>query len=519
MPYKKAEDQAAAMRRYRARKKSAPVEYPEPPADPVEALATWARDKLIVPPGHPASGAPMELPGFAVEFLRDGWSAHESALCCARKNAKSAICAVLVLGHLAGPLRRPGWRGAVCSIGKEKAAELRGQIVAIAEASGIDIEVRRSPYPGSIKGAGGTQFDTLSADRGAGHASGFDLVLIDETGLLPERARDLLAGLRSSVSAKGGRLIHLSIRGDSPLYGEILNNPATVKAVHAAPDDCDIDDRDAWAAANPGLGTIKQESYMLAEVERIRGAPGDEPNFRAFDLNQELSPTEEMIITLDRLREMFVDDPPPREGRACLAWDFGEATSLTAAAAIWPESGRLELWLAAGDIPDLKTRGRRDDANYIEMESRGELTTYPGRIVPVGEFLADVAADLAGVEIAGAAADGWKDNECRDFLDRAGVGWPVEFRRTGQGKTGAADLRGFQRLAETGQLKLKPSLALTTAIRHSKVKRGATGNAYLNRAGKNSRIDVLSALIVAAGLSEPYFDREPEVPKVAGGMW
>ena len=56
---------------------------------------------------------------------------------------------------------------------------------------------------------------------------------------------------------------------------------------------------------------------MRAEVERVRGAPGDEPSFRAFDLNQNLDPTREMILSPDDLRACFTADPPPREGR-CL---------------------------------------------------------------------------------------------------------------------------------------------------------------------------------------------------------
>ena len=226
------------------------------PTDPVGALAAWAKDRLKVPPGHPAAGQPMALPEFALDFLRRGWGAHESALSVARKNGKSAICAVLALGHLAGPLRGQGWRGAIASVSKEKAAELRNQVAAIAEASGLDIRIRKSPYPGAIESATGT-LETLSADRTAGHASGFDLVIVDETGLMPERARELLAGLRSSVSAKAGRIVHISVRGDSPLFREILDNPATVTAVFAAPDGAALDDRAAWAAANPGLGTIK----------------------------------------------------------------------------------------------------------------------------------------------------------------------------------------------------------------------------------------------------------------------
>ena len=174
-------------------------------ADPVGALAAWASTTLIVPPGHPRSGEPMALPDFATDWLRAPWDAHESALSTARKNAKSAIAAVLALGYLVGPLRRPGWRGAIASISKEKAGELRRQVREIAEASNLDIRIRRSPYPGVIESSTGS-LDTLSADRTAGHASGYDLVIVDETGLFPLRARDLLAGLRSSVSARNGTI-------------------------------------------------------------------------------------------------------------------------------------------------------------------------------------------------------------------------------------------------------------------------------------------------------------------------
>ena len=124
--------------------------------DPVGALAAWASTTLIVPPGHPRSGAPMALPDFATDWLRASWDAHESALSTARKNAKSAIAAVLALGYLVGPLRRPGWRGAIASITKEKAGELRRQVREIAEASNLDIRIRRSPYPGVIESSTGS---------------------------------------------------------------------------------------------------------------------------------------------------------------------------------------------------------------------------------------------------------------------------------------------------------------------------------------------------------------------------
>ena len=250
----------------------------------------------------------MELPSFAADFLRDGWNAHESALTCGRKNAKSAILGVLGLGFLCGPLRRPGFRMAIASLTKEKATELRNQIQAIGEASGLDeLTYRRSPYPGAISSDTGI-IETLSSDRTAGHASGYDLVIVDETGLFPERSRELLAGLRSSVSAKGGRIIHISVRGDSPLFDEVLDNPMTVTAIYEAAADCELTDRQAWAQANPGLGTIKSLAYMEAESAASRNMyASDEPSFRAYDLNARLDPTKEMIFSPDDIRGCFVD--------------------------------------------------------------------------------------------------------------------------------------------------------------------------------------------------------------------
>ena len=479
------------------------------PADPVGELATWAAATLKVPPGHPAAGEPMALPGFAVDFLRDGWGAHESALTMGRKNAKSAICAVLALGCLIGPLRTPGWRGAIASVSKEKAAELRAQVAAIVEASGLDreVRVRKAPYPGKIETETGT-LEVLSSDRTAGHSSSFDLVIVDETGLMPERARELLAGLRSSVSAKGGRIVHISVRGDSPLFAEVLANPATVAHQYAAPDGCTIDDESAWEAANPALGTIKQRGYMASEVNRIRsGAPGDEPSFRAFDLNQPLSPTREMILSPDDLRGCFADDPPARDGPCYLGFDFGEATSSTAACAIWPASGRLETWQAFGDVPALSERAKRDSAPYVQMEARGELRTYPGRIVPPADFLADLQHDLAGCRVRAAGADSYKDSEVLDFLDRAAVRWPIGFRRVGAGKDGGRDVRAFQRLVIQRRFAMAENLSLATAIAKSTLRRDANGNPGIDRASSRGRIDVLSAAVIAAGLAEPAFDR------------
>ena len=484
---------------------------PSGPEDAVDALAAWAKETLIVPSSHRRlAGQPMVLTNWFQSFLRDAYKSQESVISVGRKNGKSAGAAILVLGHLCGPLRAPGFRAAVASISKEKAKTLRDQVEDIARASGLNVLVRHSPYPGSIETKFGI-FETLSGDRTAGHSSSFDLVICDETGLLKERDRDFVAGLRSSISAKGGKIIHLSVRGNSPMMGELLENPAVVSHIYEAKAGCALDDREAWAAANPGLADgIKQIEYLERESDRVRGTPGDENSFRALELNQRLNPSDEMICTVDDLAACFVRRPKPlpeRLGDAYIGLDIGEATSGTAACAVWPLTGRVELYLAFGDVPDLAARGRRDDAHYLAMKAAGELWTYPGRVVKPSSFLNDLQTALTGSRVRMTAADSYKSSEVSDYFDRARVPWPIEFRRVGAGKDGGHDVRAFQRLVLLSKIRIRESLALVDAIGKSTLRRDTNGNPGLDKARARGRIDVLSAAVIACGLSESQFDK------------
>ena len=51
-------------------------------------------------------------------------------------------------------------------------------------------------------------------------------------------------------------------------------------------------------------------------------------------------------------------------------------------------------------------------------KSGGELRLYEGRVVQLDKFLADVQTDLAGVHVAAASADSFKDKQAEDFMDR-----------------------------------------------------------------------------------------------------
>ena len=359
--------------------------------------------------------------------------------CCvwAAKNAKSAIVAVVLLAYMVGPMKRAGFRAGVASLSKEKARELGSQIEAISKSSALrGLRFWRARTSPAITAAGGS-IDILSADRNAGAAASYDLAIVDELGLMAEKHRPLVNSMRSSVSAKGGKFLALSVHGDGPFIPEVLERKgAAGLAVHhyRAAEGCALADEAAWDAANPGLSAgIKSIEYMRAEARRVAVTRSDESSFRALDLNQPGKPGSEMIFSLAEWQQCVVseDDLPPRTGECCVGFDLGGSSSMTALAVIWPDSCRLEVWGAFPGTPALKERARVDAAPYELMATRGELKVYAGRVTPVQEFLRDCAARLAGERVLAAGADRYRRSETEQFLEGANLRWPMNWRGMG----------------------------------------------------------------------------------------
>ncbi len=494
---------------------------------PVDRLAAWAQNVLRVPPGHPAVGEPMVLPDYGRRFLADAMQdqIREALLTMSRKNGKSAIVAVLVLGYLAGPLRAAGWRGAVCSINKQKAYELVRQARDIAAASGLTgLTFYRTPAPGRIEADHGGSLDILAADAAAGAASGYDLVIVDELGLMLEKDRELLSGLKSSTSARDGKFLAITIFGKGPFVPEMLerkDDPAV--AVHAyMPDEAaDPLDPATWAAGNPGLNAIKSERYMVDRARLVRGNTSDTKLFAAEDCNIPSEPLGEMICTVGEYLEVVereVAEQPPREGPAVVSVDAGGSTSMTAVVVAFPVTGRVEVYGAFPGDPDLLARGRHDGVGrrYQKLADLGQLRTYPGRSTPVTELLRDVAADLQGVRVLALGADRFRQSDVQDFLHDAGLRWSCIWRGTGASATadGSADIRAFQRcvLDQTITVCVGVDL-LSVAIAESEIRRDPGGNPALNRARVRGRIDALQAAVIAAGLTEQHRARSRRQPR------
>ena len=504
-------------------------------SSPAKAIARYAKRYLVVPPGHRNAGRPMVLPVFFRAFLDDAMQPDvtEAGLFCARKQSKSGCIAVTVIAHLdtiSGPfpdLR--GWRAGVLSISRAKAGELLVQIEAIAKASGIDyhkalrpdgIRAYRTPAPGRIVSPAGT-VEIESADRGAGHSSGFDYAIVDEIGLLLERHRALVAGMRSSVTAKGGKFLALSIWGSGAFVPEMVErraDPGVVVHLHQADPDLPIDDPENIRKANPGIAdSIVSLKHLLAEAKRVTRTSNDLPFFRAHHLNLPGSPTAEMLATVDDWRACETDDLPPRnDGRVVVGIDLGGNRSFCAAVAVWIDSlpSRVEAWCACPTIPGLDERGMTDAVGgiYERAAERGDLMALAGRTTPVHEFLRRVLTSLAGQRVIAVGADRFRKQDGITAFQKAGVTWPRVWRGAGRGEQadGSSDVRAFREVITNEEIAVRPNLMFRLAIEQATISTDGLGNPRIEKLTESNRIDLVQAGAIAAGLVKRYrLQRKP----------
>jgi len=520
----------SADRARRRKEKAAEVQAADywPPKCPANrsraaAVARWAAAELRVPPGHPDSGKPIRLAGFQADLLRAIYNPANKTLglSIARKNAKSATIAIVLLAALCGPTRAPGWRAIVCSLTAHLAKELRAQMLALADAARhpLPVKLRLTPYPGAFESDYG-RVDFLAADKSTGHAVGADLVLFDELGLLDESRRELVAALKSCVSARDGQFVAISIRGHSPMFAELETQAEAGLAwwrEYAAEPGCRPDDPSAWKAANPGLASgIKSRQYMQRRAGQALATPAELPQFLAHELNLPGDPDREGLVSLAAWQAIERLDCPELSGRVVMGIDLGQSVSMSAAVAVSLDTGAIRAWGAFAAEPGLRQRADADGvgAIYARIREAGQLGLMPGRVVAPGAFVTEALRRLIppGCNLVAVGVDRYRRAEAEQAL--RSVSAEVVFRGTGAHARadGSADVRAAQRLIQTRELSAEsPDELIRFGLAQTVLRFDGGGNPALDKSRSKARIDPISALVIACGLYEAKKDK--------GALW
>jgi phage terminase large subunit-like protein len=192
---------------------------------------------------------------------------------------------------------------------------------------------------------------------------------------------NLVTGMGKRAQALG-ICISTQAKNDLHFFSEMLDaepDPTVHVQLHAAPDECALDDREAWEAANPALGEFRDLKELEIAAERAMRMRGFEPAFRLLYLNNRVDGETGFITPADWDANGELFDPIDLEGQPCFGGlDLSSTRDLTALALYFPEQGCLLAWhwVPADTIGE---REERDRVPYSKWVADGLIEKTVGR--------------------------------------------------------------------------------------------------------------------------------------------
>lgn len=466
-------------------------------------------------------GQPLILEEFQQDFFRaifDGKRKVRRAIwSMARKNAKTVTIACLVLVFLIGPEAKLNSQIVSAAMSKDQAAlvfEMACKIIAMSPELSANIKIIPSKktligLPRNVK------YEALSADAKTKHGLSPLVVIFDELGQQIGPKSDFYDAL---VTAQGAHkdplfiIISTQAANDSDLLSVLIDDaieskdPGIVCLVHSAPENCDLMDEKAWAAANPALGKFRSLEDVRQQAIQAARMPSFESTFRNLILNQRVVSTSP-FITRQMWKKCGGKLVPLKEltnitGGLDLSGKFDLSTLILTGD---DEKGKKHahsfFWTPQDTLHD---RAKRDRAPYDLWVKQGWLETTPGSSVDY-EFVAHrIMEIISDIDILGIAFDRWRMDILKKEFDRIGlseedlnlVDWGQGFKDMSPAIDYVEELFLNQRINHGDH----PVLSMCAA--NARIKKDPAGNRKLDKMKSSGRIDGMVALAQSVGLAE-----------------
>ena len=452
---------------------------------------------LTVTQGQGA-GQPFDVLPWESKFLRGALSpgVDVAALSVGRGNGKTTLTAAVAHAALCGPLAVDRGEITIVASSFEQARLTFDHVCSFIGYENLKDRNHYRLWDSAQLArlrclAHGTQLRCLASDPRRMHGIAPVLALCDEPAQWEGAKSDkAYAALQTSMGKiEGARLIALGTRpvGSSHWFSQLLDGGADYSQSHRASADDPFDDPTTWAKANPSLAFMPTlRGVIEREAERAKANPDLIPQFEAYRLNKGVSDIAESLLLGADVWERAEGDVP-RGLRYCLGLDLGTSAAQSAAAAYWPDGGRLDCFAVFPKLPGLNERGRLDGVGglYVKMAERGELLQLGKHTSDIGGLLREVL-ERWGAPIS-ITVDRWREAELREALDV--VRFPqVPLVIRGQGfKDGAEDVRFMRRAVMDGDVTPAVSLLLRNAMSEARVVTDAAGNSKLAKSTEGGR--------------------------------
>ena len=397
-------------------------------------------EMLTVPSGK-GQGKPFKLRPFQKKFIKDIYEPHcngkrvvrRAILSMARKNGKTALIAAIVLVHLVGPEWEPNGEIYCAANDRDQASivfKFAKQMVELEPELMRHIEIIQSTKTMLVRQSGSV-FRAVSAEAGTKHGYLPSLVIYDE--LAQAKNRDLYDVLDTSFGARDEPLfIAISTQSNDPEHvmsqliddGLSKTDPSILCHLHAADENCDLDDPKQWKKANPALGDFRDRDDLITAIKKSMRMPAEEPKTRNLFLNQRVAPIATLISRAEWKECGGVVSFEDRE-EVYLALDLASTVDLAAlvmGSATDPCRIRPFFWKP---LEHLREHSNRDfgsgNLRYLEWANAGHLRTSPGKSIDPGVIATTIAELSQRYRVLGVAFDRWRIEDILREFDRIGL--------------------------------------------------------------------------------------------------
>lgn len=481
-----------------------------------ERVIEFIHRYCVIPEGAKV-GQPVVLAEFQKRFIEAVYSntagTRKAYLSIARKNGKSALIACLLLAHLVGPEKKRNAQIVSGARSRDQAALVFNLASKMVQMSPELSKVTRIVPSGKrlIGLVANTEYRALAADGTTAHGLSPVLAILDEVGQVKGPQDDFIDAITTSQGAHDEPLlIAISTQAptDADLFSQWLDDaersqdPSIVSHVYSAPKDCELDDREAWQAANPAMGLFRSVRDIEEQAEQAKRMPVNEAAFRVLTLNQRVNMVAAFVSpSVWKDGNGAPSDDVFLAGPVYGGLDLSATTDLTALVLTARDRDgvlhvRPYFWMPQDAVIEA---ARRDKAPYDVWVREGLMRTTPGRVIDYAFVARDIGALCEDLPVAKVGFDRWRMDRMQAALDGAGVSLPLE--PFGQGFISMAPaLDALEEDLLKAQIRHGGHPVLTMCAANAVARQDPAGNRKLDKSKATGRIDGMVALAMARGV-------------------
>lgn len=488
----------------------------------------WIETNCRIPDGK-LVGRPVRLTDAQKGWVRQMYDTPTRTfiLSMARKNAKTATSAFLLLLHLCGPEARPNSQLYSAAQSRDQAAILFGyasKVVRMSPDLSEYVVVKQSAK--SLEcGELGTVYRALSADASTAYGLSPVFSVHDELGQVKGPRSELYEAIETA-SAAHEQPLSIIISTQSPTDADLLSvliddaltgaDPRTKVALHTAPLGMDPFSDEAIRMANPHFDVFMNQEEVRKQASDAKRLPSMEAGYRNLILNQRVE-AKTPFVTRAVWQESG-DEPSDMDGKAVYGGlDLSSVNDLTALVLTSADGDVVPMfWLPGENIAE---KSRADRVPYDLWAQQGHLRLTPGRAVEY-EFVAhELRKTFDAYDIRALAFDRWGMRHLRPWLLKVGFTEAelARFIDFGQGFVSMSSaIRGLEERLLGKKLKHGNHPVLSMCAANAIVVKDPAENRKFTKSKASGRIDGMQALAMSIGVMPHEAEQKTSVYESRG---